>query len=611
MRILHISVLDKKATYLSRDGDIVCGNSDYVIEFAFDAEWDAHEEKVARFIWNGHYKDVTFTGTTCPVPIITNAAEVEVGVYAGELSTTTPAIISCQKSILCHSTAPGGIPFTKGEKGDPGTTTWIDLEDKPFYETVQNLGDTITWDGSPTEDVVSFPVGDDANIIQLFRISENTPTIEELQTGQVTIKNGNYSQDFNLSDVSMLDILQGLTVVMMNIEDGLPFMFVLRNDNFHYKENGLAIDVEKRGVYAVYLEADADTGYAAQFVSSLTIPNYNFTKTDIKKLDPKFLPDGGVGYSYETSVKDTLTWNGEPSDTVVGVFTAAMHHVSDSVPSIEEMQNCTVVINGIVDGEPVTQQIVPGANDVIPLSDKAFMLVFDGEIPVLGVTTENNCIVEFGSFIVSFPKKGIYFLSAGAGAFPGIDQMYLSSLTIEGYTFTKEVTRKIDEKYLPGILPEVVLTTPLGSDFEGFTEAENAALTKAAATNMPVLIKVNFQSASVSVTTANIMGMYLSGFAEGVLFGFRKSDDGNWYPYMEGIEEVLEGYFVPLWQLSELENRVVGIENTANQNKSDIESLKKSGALPPATASDNGKFLQVVDGAYALVALQDVSKEGM
>ena len=120
MRILHISVLDKKATYLSRDGDIVCGNSDYVIEFAFDAEWAEHEEKIARFIWNGHYKDVTFTGTTCPVPIITNASEVEVGVYAGELSTTTPATIGCQKSILCHSAPPSGIPFTKGEKGDKG-----------------------------------------------------------------------------------------------------------------------------------------------------------------------------------------------------------------------------------------------------------------------------------------------------------------------------------------------------------------------------------------------------------------------------------------------------------------------------------------------------------
>ena len=115
MRTLHISILDKKANYASRDGDIVCGNSDYVIEFSFDAEWEAYEQKTARFIVNGQYKNVDFTGTTCPVPIITNATVVQVGVYAGDLSTTTPAIIACQKSILCESAAPGGNPTLNGD----------------------------------------------------------------------------------------------------------------------------------------------------------------------------------------------------------------------------------------------------------------------------------------------------------------------------------------------------------------------------------------------------------------------------------------------------------------------------------------------------------------
>lgn len=115
MRTLHISILDKKANYASRDGDIVCGNSDYVIEFSFDAEWEAYEQKTARFIVNGQYKNVDFTGTTCPVPIITNATVVQVGVYAGELSTTTPALIACQKSILCESAAPGGNPTLNGD----------------------------------------------------------------------------------------------------------------------------------------------------------------------------------------------------------------------------------------------------------------------------------------------------------------------------------------------------------------------------------------------------------------------------------------------------------------------------------------------------------------
>ena len=115
MRTLHISVLDKKATYLSRDGDIVCGNSDYIIEFAFDAEWDAYEEKTARFIWNGNYQDVKFVGTACYVPIVTHATELKVGVYAGELSTTTSASIGCTMSVLCESSSQGGTIIVDGD----------------------------------------------------------------------------------------------------------------------------------------------------------------------------------------------------------------------------------------------------------------------------------------------------------------------------------------------------------------------------------------------------------------------------------------------------------------------------------------------------------------
>ena len=115
MKVLHINILDKKASYQNRDGEIVCGNSDYVIEFAFDTEWASHEEKIARFIWNDHYINVEFTGTICPVPVITNATEVKVGVYAGDLSTTTPAVIGCLKSILCESTTPGSSPLLNGD----------------------------------------------------------------------------------------------------------------------------------------------------------------------------------------------------------------------------------------------------------------------------------------------------------------------------------------------------------------------------------------------------------------------------------------------------------------------------------------------------------------
>lgn len=102
MKTLHINVSDKIATYRQRDGLIVCGNSDYQIQFTFDSEWDTHTQKTARFIWAGQYVDVDFEGDVCPVPIIQSAEQLLVGVYAGELSTTTPAFIDCKKSILCE-----------------------------------------------------------------------------------------------------------------------------------------------------------------------------------------------------------------------------------------------------------------------------------------------------------------------------------------------------------------------------------------------------------------------------------------------------------------------------------------------------------------------------
>lgn len=105
-KTLHVSVVDKIATYCQRDGTIVCGNSDYVIEFAFDKEWDDHPLKTARFISGGVYVDVVFEGNTVTVPIQQDVLSLVVGVYSGNLVTTTPAIISCQKSILCD----GGIP---------------------------------------------------------------------------------------------------------------------------------------------------------------------------------------------------------------------------------------------------------------------------------------------------------------------------------------------------------------------------------------------------------------------------------------------------------------------------------------------------------------------
>lgn len=102
---INITVAAKIATNTTPGEVIVCGNSDYTVTFAFDSEWAAETERTARFVYYKDglslYQDVAFTGTTVAVPVLSNISYVLVGVYAGNLHTTTPAKVLCDRSILC------------------------------------------------------------------------------------------------------------------------------------------------------------------------------------------------------------------------------------------------------------------------------------------------------------------------------------------------------------------------------------------------------------------------------------------------------------------------------------------------------------------------------
>lgn len=104
MPILNMTIRRKKIS--SPQTHLVCGNTDYQIAFNFDSEWSEYDTKTARFYHNGAYTDVVFTGYLCDVPKITNADFLEVGVFAGDLRTTTPGRIECDRSILCRGGSP-------------------------------------------------------------------------------------------------------------------------------------------------------------------------------------------------------------------------------------------------------------------------------------------------------------------------------------------------------------------------------------------------------------------------------------------------------------------------------------------------------------------------
>lgn len=164
---MNITVRNKIATKTDNMA-YVCGNSDYVINFAFDGEWDVYDTKTARFVHNGQHTDVVFDGNQCNVPVITNTYAFHVGVFAGDLHTTTAARVPCRKCILCGSGAPEDptpdvydqlMELIKGlggadpddiakavadylaahpiEETDPTVPEWAKAETKPTYSAAE------------------------------------------------------------------------------------------------------------------------------------------------------------------------------------------------------------------------------------------------------------------------------------------------------------------------------------------------------------------------------------------------------------------------------------------------------------------------------------------
>lgn len=125
---------------------IICDNSDYTAVFDFDDEWSAYDTKTARFVSCGTYTDVVFTGNECPIPIIQDTRSLTVGVYAGDLHTTTPAYISCVPSILCGN----GIPADPTPDVYAQIMELLNKESGIWYPAVDDAGN-MSWTRSMSE----------------------------------------------------------------------------------------------------------------------------------------------------------------------------------------------------------------------------------------------------------------------------------------------------------------------------------------------------------------------------------------------------------------------------------------------------------------------------
>ena len=101
---ITIKVRNKIAT-VEGSPTIVCGNDGYHAIFDLDAEWDDYELLTMRINWTDTFSgqprhiDVPYILNFAALPVIADAYEVQIGVYAGNLKTSTPARVPCERCI--------------------------------------------------------------------------------------------------------------------------------------------------------------------------------------------------------------------------------------------------------------------------------------------------------------------------------------------------------------------------------------------------------------------------------------------------------------------------------------------------------------------------------
>lgn len=108
-KIITVTVRNKIA-----DGcgtELVCDNSDYRIRFDLDSDWDGINAKTARLLFGtGHY-DFPFTGNEVDIDVpIPAVRSVTIGVFAGDIKTSTPAFFKCRPSVKSSQSTPTPPP---------------------------------------------------------------------------------------------------------------------------------------------------------------------------------------------------------------------------------------------------------------------------------------------------------------------------------------------------------------------------------------------------------------------------------------------------------------------------------------------------------------------
>ena len=227
---LNITVRNKIATTID-PATAVNGNNDYTVVFDFDSEWDSLSSKTAMFVYGREeqkYKTVTFTGNSCVMPALYNTGYVLIGVFAGDIKTTTAAYVKC---IPCIRDNDSTLDTGSGGTIDTGTNDHSqlinrDLADQHPISAITGLEEALTPLVGTTQTVTPSQVFAAIKTGRDVALQHNTNLI--MGTFVFSAFNANEQQGIVVSN-SILPELDGLTGTLVGSVANDEWTFTVKN----------------------------------------------------------------------------------------------------------------------------------------------------------------------------------------------------------------------------------------------------------------------------------------------------------------------------------------------------------------------------------------------
>lgn len=236
------------------------------------------------------------------------------------------------------------------------------------------------------------------------------------------------------------------------------------------------------------------------------------TETEtIIPINPKYLPEGGVGYTD----KQVLTFDGNISGkTVVTTdvtntsgIPVQLVRISDTIIDVSKITR--IVFSGLdADGNPIESQEITADKYVVEQgSPDGIIINITKDYPISGFPEDFAFVYTMSEDSEGF-SKGTYVYYCAAPANVSAWAIWISSIECE-------TIHPIDPKYLPGVcLPVVELTTVATTEGAALTEEESARMDEVAALGVPIVVNTVLSEMKCSLIMQNIGGSFACNLGE-------------------------------------------------------------------------------------------------